>query len=185
MKKGLFVIAAGLFLLVSCNETKDANSGDAKEMNKKNIENHEAVLRAIETGDVSKLDSILTKDVVDHDAVMGKDIQGLDSVKAYLSNMHNYFDGLKMELLQSATSPDGSHFFANVRMTGKAKANPWGMPVGADVDYNSVDLVKMKDGKCTDHWNFWSNKDVDAMMQGMSHGGNNPPPSDMKKDSAR
>ena len=187
MKKGLFAIVAGLFLLVSCNETKEANTGEGgnnETMNKKNAENHEMVLRAIETGDVSKLDSILAKDVVDHEGNMGKDIVGIDSVKAFLAGIHNYFDGLKWEVLQSATSPDGQYFYATVRMTGKAKANPWGMPVGKDIDDTSVDLVKLKDGLCTDHWGFWSQKDMMEMMQGMSQG-SNPPPSDMKKDSAQ
>lgn len=184
MKKGLLAIAAGLFLLVSCNETKDANGMSNEAANKKNAENHEMVLRAIESGDVSKLDSFISKDAVDHD-VMGRDLVGLDSIKTFLSSLHNYFDGLKCEVLQSATSPDGQYFYATVRMTGKAKANPWGMPVGMDMDDTNVDVVKMKDGKAVDHWNFWSNKDVDEMMKGMQmqmQGGNKPMP-DMKKDS--
>jgi predicted SnoaL-like aldol condensation-catalyzing enzyme len=182
MKKGLFAIAAGLFLLVSCNETKDANNGMSNEaMNKKNVEHHEIVMRAIESGDVSKLDSIISKDAVDHD-VMGRDLVGLDSIKYFLGSLHNYFDGLKCEVLQSATSPDGQYFYATVRMTGKAKANPMGMPVGTDMDDTSVDLVKMKDGKAVDHWGFWSNKDVDEMMKGMQMQGGNKPMLDMKKD---
>lgn len=183
MKKGFFAMA-GLFLLISCNQTKDsasANPNDAMAMNKQNIANHETVLRAIESGDVSKLDSIMSKDIVDHEANMGRDISGLDSVKHYIGAMHNYVDGLKMEVLQSATSPDGDYFFATVRMKGTAKANPWGMPVGKDFDDTSVDVVKIKDGKATDHWMFTSQKDMMEMMGPMPGGDTHP----MMKDSMR
>jgi hypothetical protein len=64
-------------------------------------------------------------------------------------------------------------------MKGKAKANPWGMPVGQDVDDTSVDVVKLKDGKATDHWGFMSNGDISEMMKKMQ--GPMPPPKDAKK----
>jgi len=186
MKKGLFAISAGLFLLISCNETKDsastAGDNDHMAMVKRNSENNKTVYRAIETGDVSKLDSLLSKDMVDHEANNGKDIVGLDSVKAFLGSIHTYFDGLKLESISEGTSEDGTYHFAMVRMTGKAKANPWGLPVGTDMDDTSVDVVKLKDGKATDHWMFTSQKDMMEMMQGMQ-GGNKPP--DMMKDSIR
>jgi hypothetical protein len=59
-------------------------------------------------------------------------------------------------------------------MRGKAKANPWGMPVGKDIDDTSVDVVKIKDGKATDHWSFTSQKDMMEMMGGMASGSMQP-----------
>lgn len=165
MKKCL-AFAAGLFLLAGCNQSKDAStaSGSAENMNKKNVETTQMIYRAIETGDVSKMDSLMSKDVVDHEGNMGKDIVGLDSVKGYLGAMHNYMDNMKFEILHSATSPDGEYFYTTVRMTGKAKANPWGTPVGKEMDDTSVDVIKMKDGKATDHWGFMSMKSMMEMM---------------------
>jgi len=175
MKKGFFALAAGMFLLISCNETKDATAeGDHQSMAKRNTEHNKEVYRAIETGDVSKLDSFIAKDFVDHEANMGKDIVGLDSMKHHLSLIHTYFDDLKVESIAEGTSLDGVYHFAMVRMRGKAKANPWGMPVGLDMDDTSVDVVKIKDGKATDHWMFTSQKDMMEMMQGMN-GGTIPP----------
>lgn len=69
MKKGLFALA-GMVLLISCNQTKDSASAvttDVMVMNKQNIANHEMVLRSIESGDVSKLDSVMAKDIIDHE----------------------------------------------------------------------------------------------------------------------
>ncbi|HVF96039.1 MAG TPA: nuclear transport factor 2 family protein [Flavisolibacter sp.] len=173
MKKGLITLA-GLFLLISCNETKDSSTtgnNDHAAMATQNAAHNKEIYRAIETGDVSKLDSFITKDVVDHNGNMGKDIVGIDSVKAFIGNIHNYFDGLKMESVSEATSEDGVYHFALVHMTGTAKQNPWGMPAGQKVDDMSVDVVKIKDGKASDHWSFTSMKDMMEMMSAMPGGG--------------
>jgi len=172
MKNGLLALAC-MFILLSCNNSAKTDTQDgvgappdnaASDQAKRNSENTREVYRAIETGDVSKLDSFISTDIVDHEGNMGKDIVGRDSVKAFLGNIHTYFDGLKMEVLSEGTSLDGTHHFSMVRMTGKSKANPWGMPVGVDIDDTSVDVVKIKDGKATDHWGFMSMKDMTEMM---------------------
>lgn len=179
MKKGFFATTS-LVLLLACNQTKDSTANDAGDdhaaMVKKNIANNKEIYHAIETGDVSKLDSLMSKDIVDHEGNMGKDIVGIDSLKAFLGSIHNYIDGLKMESISEATSGDGVYHFALVHMTGIAKQNPWGMPAGQKVDDMSVDVVKIKDGKATDHWSFTSTKDMMEMM------GNMPGDDKQKKD---
>lgn len=185
MKKGFLLAASGLLLFASCNQTKVASttSDSVEEMNRKNVEKTKATYHAIETGDVSKVDSLMSKDVVDHEGNMGKDIVGLDSLKHYLGAMHNYIDNMKFEVLHSATSPDGEYFYTTVRMTGKAKANPWGMPIGKEMDDTSVDVVKIKDGKATDHWGFMSMKSMMEMMPPAPGDKKMPPPpkTDTKK----
>lgn len=168
MKKGCLALA-GMFLLFSCNQTKEgatAGTGDHMAMAKRDVENNKEILRAIETGDVSKLDSVMTKDVVDHEGNMGKDVAGIDSMKHYLGSMHNYFDGLKMEVVSEGTSLDNNYHFSLVHMKGKAKANPWGIPAGKEIDDMSVDVVKLKDGKTSEHWGFSSMKAMMEMMGG-------------------
>ena len=145
---------------------------------KKNTEKMKAVYRTIETGDVSGLDSLIAEDVVDHNANPdGTDIKGRDNVKKMLAEIHTYFDNLKMEYMSDATTVDGEYQFALVRMKGKAKANPWGMPVGMDMDDTSVDVVKIRDGKATEHWGFMSMGDFQEIMKGMQ-GGSMPPAKD-------
>jgi|SRR5688572_22536345 len=168
MKKGLLAVAC-VFMLLSCNDsaTNDTTvsaDNDRNEQAKRNSQTTREVYRAIETGDVSKLDSFISKDVVDHEGNNGTDVVGLDSLKYHLGKMHTYFDGLKMEVLSEGTSSDGDYHFAMARMTGKSKENPWGMPVGIDVDDTFVDVVKIKDGKATEHWGFMSMKDMYEMM---------------------
>ena len=181
MKKGIFTVAAGICLLIACNQTKNnsatgGNQNDHAAMAKRNSENTKIIYRAIETGDVGKLDSFIAKDVVDHDAVNGRDIKGLDSLKYYLGQMHTFFDGLKMELLSDATSADGTYYYAIVRMTGKAKQNPWNIPVGMNVDDMYVDVIKIKDGKASEHWGFTSEKDVNERIAAAMKGSGKMPP---------
>lgn len=111
---------------------------------------------------------------------MGKDVVGLDSLKSHLGRIHTYFDGLKFELLSEGTSADNNYHFAMMRMTGKSKANPWGMPVGIDVDDTGVDVVKIRDGKATEHWSFTSTKDMMEMMNAPGPG-NRPAMNDSTK----
>ena len=171
MKK-VFLALACAFMLLSCKDaakTETADGGPSAdnardEQAKRNSQTTREVYKAIETGDVSKLDSFIAKDVVDHEGNNGKDVVGLDSLKYHLGLMHTYFDGLKMEVLSEGTSPDGDYHFAMARMRGKSKANPWGMPVGIDVDDTFVDVVRIKDGKATEHWGFMSMKYMNEMM---------------------
>jgi len=173
MKQLLF--AAGLLLLISCNDgTTGAGTNESNVQ--RNTEHSSSIYKAIETGDVSKLDSFIAEDIIDHNAGMdGRDIVGRDSVKKMIGEIHTYFDGLKMEQMSEGTSADGNYHFAMVRMRGKAKQNPWGMPVGQDIDDVSVDVVKIKDGMASEHWGFLSWGDINEMMSAMKGGGNNKP----------
>lgn len=178
MKKILFLLTA-MAVIISCNDNSgsptvtSANETNEGAEHAKNTENVKEVYRAIETGDVSKLDSIIAEDFVDHNGNPdGSDIKGRDSVKKMLSEIHTYFeDGLKMEFISDALSSDGSYHYSMVRMKGKAKANPWGMPVGSEVDDTSVDVIKVRDGVATEHWAFMSMGDFNEIMKMMHPGG--------------
>lgn len=173
MKK-LLIAFSVMTVMASC-ETKVAGDSDtdAAAVADKNAEATKKVYRAIETGDVSGLDSLFAEDVIDYNAgPNGEDIKGRDSVKASIAKLHTYFEGIKMELMHHATSTDGQYHYATQRMTGKASAtNPWGMPAGTPVDDISVDVVQVKDGKCTAHWWFPSMKDVGEWMSAAQQGG--------------
>ncbi len=182
--KHLLLMMTTAALLISCDERTDmsASPGESDHMDvaRSNTENSREIYRAIETGDVSKLDSVLDKNVIDHNGgANGNDIVGSDSVKHFISQIHNYFDGLKVEHISDATSADGNYHFALVRMTGTSKENPWGMPVGMDMDDTMVDVVKLKNGMVTEHWGFMSQQDHNEIMGSMS--GANPSVDTTKK----
>lgn len=170
MKKLLFAIAA-ICLIYSCNESKTLSANEDNSQAERNAQNSREIYKALETGDVSRLDSFIAEDILDHNGNdRWEDIRGRDSVKHYISQVHKYFDGLKMTVVSEGTSSDGNYHFAMVRMQGKSKENPWGMPVGVDVDDTGVDVTKIKDGKAVEHWGFMSHGDIKEMMSGMSGG---------------
>ena len=59
----------------------------------------------------------------------------------------------------------GDYLFTLARLTGTTTANPgMGMPPNKKMDLKSVDVVKVKNGKATDHWQFVDPKEMMEMM---------------------
>ena len=137
MKKIVFFAAAGLFcFLWSCNEAKEDTTQTGKPPMSARV-----VYDAIESGDVSKLDSFLAKDIVDH-SDMG-DVVGRDSVKAVLADLHNHFSGLKLDIISEAS--DGEYGFTLHTFKGVCTDSTMGLPVGTKMDTRGVDVVRFKD----------------------------------------
>ena len=132
----------------------------------KNLANNKEIYKAIQTGDVSKIKDYIDKDAVDHGGgANGQDVKGGDSIIAMLGNIHNSFTDLKMEVIADATN--GDYVFTLVHLTGTTTANPgMGMPPNKKMDSKSVDVVKVKNGKAIEHWEFMDPKEMMAMMGG-------------------
>jgi len=148
-----------LVLLVACTSKEDSSTTKSSENENMNAKSR-AVYKAIETGDVSGLDSIIDKDFVDHTA-MG-DVRGLDSIKAMLGDMHNHFDGLKFDVIAQAT--DGEYHFSLVNFSGTVKDDYMGMKAGTKMDMKGIDLVRIKNGKAVEHWDFMASSEMAKMM---------------------
>lgn len=169
MKRLLFTAAiAMLCFFVSCNDSDTSTTpNDAHADNKAKFK---IIYNALETGDVSKLDSIIDKDIVDHGSPFG-DVKGIDSVKKWFVTFHNNTKDVKVESIATAT--DGDYVFDYTRMTGTITTPFMGMPAGP-MDMTSIDVVKLKDGKAVEHWSFMDIRDAMKMMGGggTPHGGN-------------
>lgn len=168
MKKIFFASATLLSIFcISCNDKKEttvAATDTSVTVKTKNSE----VYKAIETGDVSKLHDYIASDAVDHNGgPTGEDIRGGDSIIAMLGQMHNSFmPGMKVNVISQAA--DGDYLFTLSEMNGTTTANPgMGMPANFKMDSRSVDVVKLKDGKATDHWRFMSFEEMMGMMKMM------------------
>lgn len=161
MKKLFFATAAAMLcFFISCNDS--ATTSTTTSESEKNSARNKEVYRAIETGDVSKLDSFIATDIVDH-GDMG-DIQGLDSLKKMFVQMSKQMKDLKMESIAEATTPDGNHHFAYFKFSGTCADGSMGMPAGTKIDMTGVDLVRIKDGKAVEHWGFVQGRDMMKMM---------------------
>lgn len=175
MRRLSFAVAA-LFALASCGDAGKSNNGGTDDATEKT----NTVYRAIETGDTSKLRGIFTEDCVDHGGAMdGGDIKGIDSIIPNLAKVHNMFEGLKMEPIEQATK--GDYHFSLVKMTGTVKDAACGMPVGTKMNSTYVDVVKMKDGKASDHWSYMSMQEMTEMMKNMQGGATMPSGMDKSK----
>ena len=170
MKKFLFAIACIVFCFMSCNQPASNSSNVTKSPDsstsqaEKNRAGTMAVYKAIETGDVSGLDSVIDKDAIDHSGgANGGEIKGLDTLKKMFTQMHDNISDLKIESIANAT--DGDYDFDLNHMTGTTKNAFMGMPANTRMDMMTVDVVKIKDGKAVEHWSYQDPNDMMKMMQ--------------------
>jgi len=163
MKKCITIVSGGLMLLcISCNNS----GGGVNTQAEKNMDAVKAVNRAIESGDMNKLDQYIASDGVDHAAGdHGQDIKGLDSIKAALGRWHDEYKDLKLEEVQQAAN--GDYVFTLSRFKGTNTVPSMGAPAGTHFDMTSVEVVKFNsEGKATDHWGYISMTDAMKMMGG-------------------
>lgn len=157
MKKIFFAALAGLLCFcISCNDAGTSNKGsDAQQ---KNIASADAIGKAFETGDVSKMDSVIADDFVDH--TDHGDIKGRDSLKAMVNMIHSTFKDMKMEKLNEVG--DDNYVYTWMRYSGTSEGQ-MGMPKGP-YDMKGIELTKFKDGKAVEHWGFMDMQDMAKMM---------------------
>ena len=104
------------------------------------------------------IDTLVADDFVDHSDK--GDVKGRDSLKAMITMMHNNLKDMKTETVNSAAS--GDYVYGWMRYSGTSDGS-MGMPKGP-FDFTSVELVKFRDGKATEHWAFMQMKDMMKMM---------------------
>jgi len=171
MKKSILVLTAGILLLSACNngdEMKKPAGNAVAEMNLKAVN---GINDAIMSGDYSKLGDYIAADAVDHSNPTG-DIKGLDSIRASMQAMSSMATNMKYEILKEFA--DSTTTIQWLRFTGTAKqAMGPNMPAGSNYDMTAIEVIKMKDGKAVEHWEYMLAGDVMKMMP--------PPPPPAKK----
>lgn len=164
MKKIFFITTVSAACLLSACSSKKSEGGMSDQA-KKNIEACNSVNRAMESGDVSKLGDFIAADGIDHTGMNGTEVKGLDSIKAELGSMKNYFDNIKFEVVNQVASDEWVYQW--IRFTGKSKVDMMGMKKGDDITNDAVEVSKFnKDGKATDHWEFMTAQEFQKMMGG-------------------
>lgn len=162
MKKLLSAaIAALLLTTISCNtEEKGKTEADVgvNRDEEKNIAAYEVVNKAFETGDVSKIDSVVADDFLDH--TDKGDIKGKDSLKAMITMMHKEMPDSKMETLQQVAK--GDYVYGWMRYSGNSNGE-MGMPKGP-YKMQAMEVVKFSNGKAVEHWAFMEMQDMMKMM---------------------
>jgi predicted SnoaL-like aldol condensation-catalyzing enzyme len=172
MKRIIFFTACLISgMLISCNEKRgtDTSSGsnsataNASDDRKQMEANSEQIYRAIETGNFNGIDTTMSPDIVEHAGPQGE-IKGRDSVIASLKRISVMNKNVKVETLARSYDPVKGYIFTMVRRTGTSVRAMNGMPANTPYDYTAVDVVKLKDGKATEHWGY---ADPNAIMKMM------------------
>ena len=162
MKQIFFAAIAGFLCITSCNDATSNKGSDAKQ---KNIAASDAISKAFETGDVSKIDSFVSVDFIDHTDQGDK--KGRDSLKAMVKFVHDNFTDTKQEKVKELA--DDEYVFSWMHYTGTSNG-VMGMPKGP-YSMNTVEVAKFKDGKAIEHWAFVNMMEMMKMMPqpDMSH----------------
>lgn len=152
------VFAALICICTSCNNpvTTEGNTGKDSTL-QKNMAAFDEVTRAFQTGDISKIDNVVSPDFVDHTDQGDK---GRDSLKAGITMMHDKFKDMKSETINEAAN--GDYVYGWMRYSGNSDGT-MGMPKGP-FNMTSIELVKFNNGKAVEHWNFMQPQDMMKMM---------------------
>ncbi|HEY6062454.1 MAG TPA: ester cyclase [Chitinophagaceae bacterium] len=173
MKKLFIIFSAGcICLLSSCTSKKEAGDGMSDKA-KKNLAASHIVNDAFMTGDVSKIDDAVAADFVDHTDMGDK---GRDSLKAMITTMKKTMADMKMKMIKEVADDD--YVFSEMEFTGTSNGE-MGMPKGP-YDMHGIEVVKFKDGKAIEHWEYMRNDDVMKMMKMMA-----PPPPPAPMDTTK
>ncbi len=149
MKKlSALVLAAGTMLLVSCS-----NGGGLSATAKKNLEVNDAIMKAYEAGDFSKMGDYIAADAVDHGGETG-DVKGLDNIVSEMKRYREMMPDMKSTMSKSLA--DDEYVFTWATISGTMG--------GQKVTMSSVDVSKFKDGKAVEHWVYIDPKDLMQMM---------------------
>ena len=168
MKKFSSVLVAGtLILLVSCG-TKKSEGGGMSDATKKNMDANAGVLKMFETGDYSKIGDYIAADAVDHAGPKG-DIKGLDSIKAYFTQMTAMMSGMKNDVIKTLADDEYVMCWMKGTATAKVDIPEWGMKAGDSHTGEAIEVSKYKDGKAIEHWSFTSAAEMMQMMEAMKN----------------
>ena len=159
MKKLFFILAVVILnSLIACNSGMSATA-------KKNKEVNDAITKALETGDFSKMGDYIAADAVDHGGQNG-DVKGLDNIVAELKMYHDQMPDMKSEMIREMA--DDEYVITWAKVSGTPKTDGMGMKAGQKMEMTSVDVAKFKDGKAVEHWIYMDPKDMMGMMPGAS-----------------
>ena len=158
MKKLFFILAVVILnSLIACNSDAGGMSATAK----KNKDVNDAITKAYEAGDFSKMGDYIAADAVDHGSYIG-DVRGLDSIVIAMKIYHDQMDHTKSETIR--TMADDEYVIVWSKVSGTPKTDMMGMKAGKPFTMTSVDVARFKDGKAVEHWIYMDPKDVAQMM---------------------
>lgn len=146
-----------LCFLISCKEPVERISDIPSILQaQKNLAKEHAILKGIESGDLSGHDTIVTDPYLDYSCAE-KPISR-DSIKKVLDKIHENVPNIKFSILAESATAD--IIFYMTRATGTTIAPAMGWPAHTEIDVTGVGFVKVKNGMFVEHQGFFSPRDI-------------------------
>ena len=117
------------------------------------MEVNDAIMKAYEAGDFSKMGDYIAADAIDHGGEQG-DVIGLENIVADMKRYHAMMPDMKSTMTKALA--DDEYVFTWAKMSGTMN--------GTKMEMSSVDVSKFKDGKAVEHWIYMDPKDMMNMM---------------------
>jgi predicted ester cyclase len=106
----------------------------------------------ISQGQMSVADELLAEDFVDHDALPGFP-SNREGVKQLFTYLRQVFAGLHVTIEDQIAEAD--RVVTRKTFHGTHQADFLGVaPTGIEVTFGVIDILRIHDGKVTDHWNI-------------------------------
>jgi steroid delta-isomerase-like uncharacterized protein len=100
--------------------------------------------------DMKTFEELVAEDIVDHEVLPGLP-EGREGVRAFLNMVWTAFPDLTATIEDEAVEAD--RVWSRTRMRGTHKGEFMGIPAtGKPVDIETVDIVRVKDGRAVEHW---------------------------------
>ena len=102
-------------------------------------------------GDLNALDEILTPNFVDHEEGPPGTPDGIDGVKAFVTMFREAFPDMQVSI--EDVMEDDDRVAVRATMTGTHDGELMGVPPsGNRVRLEMIDIVRIEDGRCAEHW---------------------------------
>jgi predicted SnoaL-like aldol condensation-catalyzing enzyme len=160
MKKICLLLAA-VCIIYSCTQMGSSSTSASSTTAQKNLDASHVINHAFETGDISKIDSVVSSDFVDH--TDHGDVKGRDSLKAMIQMIKNNFKDMKMDVM-SETADSNGKVFTQMHFTGNSDGKM--MPAGP-YDMHEIEVTRYNDGKAVEHWAYGEMQEMAKMMAQM------------------
>ncbi len=152
-----------LLLFVSFLACKDKDKGKEEgtkkmeDVTSKNMDVAKSFKSMIEKNDWAGIEKIMAPGFSDHSPMNPPGSPfNRDTLMKYLKMNKEAFPDMKFEVQSMAGNND--LVFVQYRFTGTNTGPMMGMPAtNKKVDYSGVDLIKIKDGIATEHWDYGDN----------------------------
>ena len=141
-----------LILFSSCERKSFEQKSEERRQENKNIVGH--IYKMFETGDLAGLENYVHQELIEHTPDPLIVPTGIEGVKELIQINRTAFPDLRMKVYNISAEGDMvySHFNFKGTNTGMIRESH---PTMKQIDIDGVDVMRIKDGKISEHWGYW------------------------------